>query len=68
MPEAIGELLLAGVAAAGVEGVAGFGLASTSLAIGSSSISLASIVGAGSLLASPVGLSCVLNCNDRQRE
>ena len=35
MPEAVGELILAGAAAVGVEGVAGFSLASTSLALGS---------------------------------
>jgi hypothetical protein len=56
MPEAIGELVVAGAAALGAEGVAGFGLASTTLEIGSLSLSLASVVGGGSLLAAPVGL------------
>ena len=68
MPEAIGEIILAGAAAIGVEGVAGFGLASTSLAIGSASISVAVVVGGTALLAAPVGRSCVLNPDDGHDE
>jgi hypothetical protein len=61
MPEALGSLILAGAAAVGVEGVAGFGLASTTLALGTASISLATVIGGAAILAAPVGLSCVLN-------
>ena len=68
MPEAVGELILGAAAAIGVEGVAGFGLASTSLAIGSASVSLAAVVGGAALLATPVGLSCALNPDDRHDE
>jgi hypothetical protein len=53
MPQALGELIIAGVGALGVEGVAGFPLASTTIG----GIGITSIVGGAAILGAPIGLA-----------
>jgi hypothetical protein len=56
MPEAIGGLIIAGLDAAGVTGVAGFSLASTTIG----GVGIATIAGSATILAATIGLQYAL--------